>query len=61
MLHGRVVAVVVPAFNEARLIGTTLRAVPRWVDSVVVVDDASADDTAARAREAAGLDERIEV
>jgi glycosyltransferase involved in cell wall biosynthesis len=40
------VAVVVPAFDEAKLIGRTLASVPRWVDDVVVVDDGSRDATA---------------
>ena len=45
------VAVVVPAHNEEKLIGQTIRAVPQFVDFVVVVDDASTDATARRARE----------
>jgi glycosyltransferase involved in cell wall biosynthesis len=44
------VAVVVPAFNETRAIGATLAAIPALVDHVIVIDDASSDDTAARAR-----------
>ncbi len=39
------VAVVVPAYNEARLIGRTLSRVPAFVDTVVVVDDGSEDGT----------------
>jgi len=39
------VAVVVPAYNEARLIGRTISRVPAFVDTIVVVDDASADGT----------------
>lgn len=50
MFEGARVAVVVPAFDEARLIDRTLARVPAFVDLVVVVDDASRDDTAARAR-----------
>ncbi len=48
MLRGARVAVVVPAWNEARLIERTLRTIPAFVDQVVVVDDASVDETAAR-------------
>ncbi len=41
------VAVVVPAFNESLLVGRTLRGVPDFVDSIVVIDDASTDETSA--------------
>jgi glycosyltransferase involved in cell wall biosynthesis len=41
------VAVVVPAYREARIIGRMLRRVPRYVDAVFLVDDASPDDTSA--------------
>jgi glycosyltransferase involved in cell wall biosynthesis len=44
------VAVVVPAYNEADRIVATLRSVPRFVDHVVLVDDASTDGTVDRAR-----------
>lgn len=48
MYKGKSVAVVVPAYNEERLITVTLDALPEWVDRVVVVDDASTDATAER-------------
>src|SRR5438132_1017519 len=53
------VAVVVPAYNEARAIARAIATMPAIVDHVIVIDDASADDTAARAR-AVG-DARVEV
>jgi glycosyltransferase involved in cell wall biosynthesis len=49
MLRNAQIAVVVPAFNEAKHIVTMLRSVPAYVDRVIVVDDGSADDTAVRA------------
>jgi glycosyltransferase involved in cell wall biosynthesis len=52
MLHGSRVIVVVPAFEEAPRIARVVRAMPPEVDHVIVVDDASHDETAARAREA---------
>ena len=53
MLHGRVVVVVVPAFEEAPRIARVIRSMPPEVDHVIVVDDASRDETSARARETA--------
>ena len=50
MFRGRVVAVVIPACDEADKIAATIRSVPDFVDHVIVVDDGSADATAAIAR-----------
>ncbi len=41
------IAVVVPAFNEALLIGGTIGSMPDFVDHIIVVDDMSGDDTSA--------------
>ncbi len=59
MLHDARVAVVVPAHNEERWIGETVRRMPAFVDHVVVVDDASRDATAREAAQAG--DPRVEV
>lgn len=59
MRQGARIAVVVPAYNEARHIAATLASMPSFVDDVFVVDDASTDDTAARA--AAFPDDRVKV
>ncbi len=58
MYRGMRVVVVVPAFNEARLLPRTLAGLPAFVDHVVVVDDASADDTSGAAH---GAGPRVEV
>ena len=59
MLEGKTVAVVVPAHDEEDLVATTIAGIPDFVDRVYVVDDASNDATADRAR-AVG-DGRVEV
>ncbi|MBW2162765.1 MAG: glycosyltransferase family 2 protein [Deltaproteobacteria bacterium] len=50
MLEGRRIAVVMPAYNEAKLIRGALECVPGFVDHIIVVDDASVDTTANVAR-----------
>ena len=59
MLEGKTVAVIVPAYDEEELVGTTIRGVPGFVDRIFVVDDASRDGTAAAARGVG--DPRVEV
>ncbi|WP_336003524.1 glycosyltransferase family 2 protein [Halorientalis halophila] len=51
MYRGRTVAVVVPAYNEAGLVGEVLDSVPAYVDRIYVVDDCSTDDTWAEIRD----------
>lgn len=59
MIEGRRVIVVVPAFDEERLVGGVVRTMPAFVDRILVVDDGSEDGTSARARESG--DARVEV
>jgi glycosyltransferase involved in cell wall biosynthesis len=47
MFEGRTVIVVVPAYNEEKLIASVVDTMPEIVDRVIVVDDASRDGTAA--------------
>jgi glycosyltransferase involved in cell wall biosynthesis len=59
VLNERRVAVVIPAYCEARLIAGTLTSLPAFVDAIYVVDDGSPDETASAAR-AVG-DARVQV
>jgi glycosyltransferase involved in cell wall biosynthesis len=52
------IAVVIPAFNESAKIAATVRSVPGFVDDIFVIDDASSDDTSARAQ---ATDRSVEV
>ena len=45
MLAGRRIAIVMPAYNEAKLIQGALERIPSFVDHIIVVDDASIDAT----------------
>ena len=46
MRHGRKIAVIIPAFDEADAIGKVINGVPDWVDKTIVADNASGDGTA---------------
>ena len=59
MLEDKIVAVVVPAYDEEELVGNTIRGLPAFVDRIFVVDDASRDGTADAARGTG--DSRVEV
>ena len=51
MLHGKKIVVVMPAYNAEQTLEQTVDEIPPgYVDAIVVVDDASKDDTAAVAR-----------
>lgn len=45
MYKGAVIAAVVPAYNEAKMIGEVITTMPDYVDHIVIVDDCSPDDT----------------
>jgi glycosyltransferase involved in cell wall biosynthesis len=43
------VAVIIPAYRAAETIQEVIGGIPRWIDAIYVVNDASTDDTAVRA------------
>ena len=45
MYRDKTIAVIVPAYNEEKLIGKVLETIPSFIDHIVVVDDASSDRT----------------
>jgi len=45
MYKGKSVGVVVPAYNEEKLISRVIETMPEYVDHVVIVDDLSTDNT----------------
>ncbi|MFU8802941.1 MAG: glycosyltransferase family 2 protein [Bradymonadaceae bacterium] len=55
------VAVVIPAFCEARILPRTLRSIPAYVDHIIVVDDGSPDDTYTAAAACSLKDPRIDL
>jgi len=50
MYKGMKVSLVIPAYNEKKLIKPTLRKVPKTIDKIYVVDDYSTDDTAGQVK-----------
>ncbi len=46
MFAEKKIAVVVPAYNESKLIAAAVSSIPDFVDDIIVVDDASTDNTA---------------
>lgn len=59
MYRGHKIGVVVPAYNEERLISETLKGIPSFVDRIYVVDDGSTDKTAEIVGELQKRDRRI--
>jgi glycosyltransferase involved in cell wall biosynthesis len=55
----KAIAVVVPAYNEEKLVGQTLTSIPDVVDRIIVVNDASTDNTSEIVKRMAEEDKRI--
>lgn len=61
MYKNHVIAVIVPAFNEEQHIERTIAEMPEYVDSIIVVDDASTDGTVGEVEKLAAADRRLTV
>ena len=59
MISEKKIGVVVPAYNEGKLITKTLTTMPKFVDHMIVVNDGSKDDTRERILECRDKDSRI--
>lgn len=58
-LNSMKIAVIVPAFNESKLISETLASIPDFVDRIFAIDDASMDSTYEEIIKAQSLDARV--
>ena len=58
MIMKPLISVIVPAYNEEKLIGQTLTSMPDFVDKIIVVDDKSTDNTAKIVVETAENDQK---
>lgn len=56
MFEGASIGVVVPCYNEQRLVGRVIETMPTFVDRIYLVDDGSTDDTVEVVREHASRD-----
>jgi glycosyltransferase involved in cell wall biosynthesis len=61
MYKGKKISLVIPAYNERKLIQTTLENVPDVIDKIYVVDDGSTDGMAEVVQDCMAADERIEL
>jgi len=61
MYRGKKIALVIPAYNEEKLIRPTLESVPGIIDKVYVIDDGSTDSMANVVREYIQMDSRVEL
>jgi len=59
MYRGRTIALVIPAYNEEKLIRPTLEEIPGLLDKIYVVDDGSTDALAKIVEEISKKDKRV--
>jgi glycosyltransferase involved in cell wall biosynthesis len=61
MIRGQHLTIVIPCYNEAKLIGKTVTTLPAFVDAVMLVDDYSKDDTLTVMKELQKSDKRLTI
>lgn len=61
MYKGLKLSIVIPAYNEQKLIVDTVKGVPAYVDRIIVVDDGSKDKTAEIVKKMQKNNKRIEL
>ena len=49
------IGVIIPAFNEGNSVGNVIRDIPEWVDTIVVVNNNSTDETKINANKAGAI------
>ena len=59
MYRNHTICVIIPAFNEEKLIAQVVSDLPGWIDHIVIVNDASTDKTHEVVRELKIHDDRI--
>lgn len=59
MLNNKSIGVVVPAYNEGKLISKVMDTMPEFVDYMIIVNDGSKDETKSRIQEKADGDSRV--
>jgi glycosyltransferase involved in cell wall biosynthesis len=55
----KTIGIVIPAYNEEKLVGKVINTLPDYVDNIVVVDDCSQDTTAAVVQSLAASNKKI--
>ncbi|MHA1336125.1 MAG: glycosyltransferase family 2 protein [Promethearchaeota archaeon] len=61
MYRAKKIGVIVPAYNEEKLIKKTLQGIPPFVDKIIVIDDNSKDNTKKLVEKEIKRDNRIEL
>ena len=61
MYKGKVISVVVPAYNEETQIAKVINTIPSFIDYIVVIDDCSQDNTLEIIKEISKANEKVVV